>query len=270
MIEWVELDITGFEVEDIEGARTAPGPCPACAKSLRLVERELVKNLRVFGLSLVAVERGGKVFQCPACEACFEPPAALPSEAPAAPSRSKVEGERAYLQRKIDEARDELERWRERRALAERRHDATLSREAQGLIERYAAVLETLEGELRHFDASPVGQAVPRDDQGLDEAIVALRQKSAERLAEAAPSPVERAPEAPKAPPPSRDDELAALKRRLGLAPVSAPAAPTVEREVAAPTPPPVQPPPVPDAPTGASPDADDEMAALKRRLRGK
>lgn len=270
MTRWNELEIEGFEVEDVESPRSAPGPCPACGKSVRLIERELVRNLKVFGVSLVAVERGGKVFQCSACQACFEPPETLPEEAPAPPSRASVEGERAYLQRKLKEASDEATLWRERMTLAEHRKDETLAREAKGLVTRYAAIVETLRDELATLDGSPVGQATKVSDEAVDDDLAALKKKAAERPVVAPATPAagasdEAAPSRPPTPKPSRDDELEALRRRLGLAPAAAapPAAETLP-ETPAPTAPVAA--PTPPAPG----EADDEMAALKRKLRGK
>lgn len=275
---WIAVDTEGYDLEDLEAPRRIGDTCPACARQVTLVERELVRNLRVLGVPLVATARAGTAFQCERCGTCYEPPPAPSPEQSAARADQPVEGHDdaalAGLERKLRDADDEAALWRMRMDLATRKREPELAREARALIDRYAAVAETLRGEIAALriartgsaasPAAPSATAAPVEDE-----LEALRRRMAERAAAKpppAPPEVSAAPEAPAAPP--DDDELTALKRRL-LGDRPAPAPPT------APTPPAAAPstsppPQTPAAPAAPAAPEEDEMAALKRKLRGK
>ncbi len=282
---WIAANTDGYDLEDLPTPRRVTDVCPACTRKVILVERELVQNLRVLGVPLVATARAGAVFQCEHCGTCFEPPpvgfdrpeAAAGSADPGSPGPAAAAA-LATLERQLRDAEDEAALWRMRMDLATRKREPELAREARGLIDRYAAVAETLRGEIAALRSRPGASpaATPVASLPVEDELVALRRRVAERAAEkaaekaAAPSPPEapptpQGPEAPKAsetpappPAPSPEDELAALKRRLqGDRPAPTPTAPP-----AAPKPPP--------GPPGPEAGPEDEMAALKRKLRGK
>lgn len=283
---WIAVDTEGYDLEDLEAPRRIGDTCPACARQVTLVERELVRNLRVLGVPLVATARAGTVFQCERCGTCYEPPPAPSPEQSAARADQPIEGHDdaalAGLERKLRDADDEAALWRMRMDLATRKREPELAREARALIDRYAAVAETLRGEIAALrsartnnaasPAAPSATAAPVEDE-----LEALRRRMAERAAAKpppAPADVPAAPAASAAPAapaaPSADDELAALKRRLlgdRPAPAQAPAAPPPPQTTTPATPVTAQ---APATPAAAAAPEEDEMAALKRKLRGK
>jgi len=276
---WIAVETDGYDLEDLAAPRQVSDVCPACTRKTTLVARELVRNLRVLGVPLVATARAGEVFQCTHCGTCFEPPPegvateTATSEAPQLGAGEPEHPALATLTRQLRDADDEAALWRMRMDLATRKREPELAREARALIDRYAAVAETLRAEIAALPTvrTVKGVALPAAVAVEDE-LTALRRRVAERASAKAATPVVLdAPEAPETPvvdaaapapeapaAPAFEDELAALKRRLlGDRP-----APTAPATPAAPA-------------TGTKPEApraepEDDMAALKRKLRGK
>lgn len=277
---WIAADTDGYDLEDLEAPRRISDTCPACARQVTLVERERLRNLHVLGVALVATARGGTVFQCERCGTCFEPPPAPSPATTTAQAAPPLDGHDdaalAVLERKLRDADDETALWRMRMDLATRRREPELAREARTLIDRYAAVSETLRGEIAALrSARTNAPATAVATAPVEDELEALRRRMAERAAakpapaatptttpESLPGPPATPAAAPAAPAvAAADDELAALKRRL-LGDRPAPTTPATPATPAAP----------PGAePTAApSPPEEDEMAALKRKLRGK
>lgn len=280
-IDWKRADTEGWDIEDVEGPRSVADTCPGCGRASRLLERERVKNLSLFGVSLVATERGGRVFECTLCGARFEAPeggVASPDDLDAS-----VIDQLTGLHDQLDKAEEDVALWSSRVTVAARSRDAELAKEAQEMVERRTraaaalrADIERLGRQLRRGSAAdetaqapvrrglllgprsapaaagdeapatgqpvgaPVGALVGAPGEArVEDELAALRQKVAAKAAAASPD---------------REDELTALKRRLGM----------IAREGAADEPaPPSQPGPAEELP------GDDEVAALKRRLRG-
>jgi len=283
-IDWKRADTEGWDIEDVDRARTVADTCPRCGQASRLVERERVKNLTVFGVALVATERGGRVFECTLCNARYEvPEGGVEREEDLDAS---VIDQLTGLHDQLDAVEEELEVWRSRVTLAARSSDPVLAKDAQEMFERRTraaaslrADIEALGKQLRKGsaadetaqaparrgllaaakaavgmgDETAVAPVVAAPVAVVDE-LAALRQKVAAKAVAAT---------AAAAAAPTKEDELTALKRRLGMIPAEGAAKakePTEEApaEVAAGT------------AAGAEQDAaDDEVAALKRKLRG-
>src|SRR6478672_10817310 len=113
-LPWVIVGNTGYDVEEVDHARTHEMECPSCGKHVRFVERELIKNLRVFGVPLVGVEKGRRVFECPHCKVCVEPP----DEEPAAESTSAKDPQIEGLQARLAKLDDEVWLWNQRANMA--------------------------------------------------------------------------------------------------------------------------------------------------------
>jgi len=266
-IDWKRADIEGWDIEDVERPRSVADTCPRCGQASRLVERERVKNLSLFGVSLVATERGGRVFECTLCHARFDAPEG--GVASDEELDSSVIDQLTGLHDQLEKVEDEIALWASRVTIAARSQDAALAREAQDLVERRSrsaaslrAEIERLRKQLRRGSAAdetaqaPAGRrllgpataqeaageeapaaAEPAVEPKLEDELAALRQKVAARVA-AAP----------------KEDELTALKRRLGMIPKEG------AEEGSAP----------PSKPAAAEElPADDEVAALKKKLRG-
>lgn len=280
-IDWKRADTDGWDIEDVDEPRSVADTCPRCGQASRLLERERVKNLTVFGVSLVATERGGRVFECALCRARFEAPeGGVASEEDLDAS---VIDQLTGLHDQLDKVEEDIALWSGRVTIAARSRDAALAKEAQDMVERRSRAAASLRAEVdrlgrqlrRGSAADETAQAPVRrglllaaasapavaegDEQApaqaaevagprVDDELAALRQKVAAKVAAAgAPSAA-----------PSKEDELTALKRRLGMIPKEgagdAPAEPAEPAEPAAP---------------GDAASVDDEVAALKRRLRG-
>lgn len=284
-IDWKRADTDGWDIEDVEKARTVADTCPRCGQASRLVERERVKNLTVFGVALVATERGGRVFECPLCRAAFEAPEGG-LESPDDLDASVID-QLTGLHDQLDAVEEDLATWRSRVTLAARSSDAALAKDAQEMFERRSRAAAALRSEIeglakqlrRGSAADETAQAPSRrgllgpasspvtpdaaDGEGaapakaaplaapVEDELAALRQKVAAKAA--APTAGAGAGAGAGA---AKEDELTALKRRLGMLPAAseAPAA-------KAPTPAPEE--------SGGEVVEDDEVAALKRRLRG-
>ncbi|MDO9022651.1 MAG: hypothetical protein Q7V43_37350 [Myxococcales bacterium] len=278
-IDWKRADTEGWDIEDVDKPRSVADTCPRCGQASRLLERERVKNLTVFGVSLVATERGGRVFECALCRARFEAPeggVASDEDLDAA-----VIDQLTGLHDQLDKVEDDIALWSGRVTIAARSRDAALAREAQDMVERRSRAAASLRAEVdrlgrqlrRGSAADETAQAPVRrgllltaasaptaaegDEQApapaapeaagprVDDELAALRQKVAAKVA---------AVGAPGAAP-SKEDELTALKRRLGMIPKEGAGDAPAE--------------PAESAPPGDAAPIDDEVAALKRRLRG-
>lgn len=271
-IDWKRADIEGWDIEDVDRPRSVADTCPRCGQASRLLERERVKNLSLFGVSLVATERGGRVFECALCHARFDAPEG--GVASDEDLDSSVIDQLTGLHDQLEKVEDEVALWSSRVTIAARSRDATLAKEAQDLVERRSrsaaslrAEIERLRKQLRRGSAAdetaqaPSGRKLlgpatapesigdeapaaveptvePAVEPKLEDELAALRQKVAAKAAAA----------------PAKEDELTALKRRLGMIPKEG-----VEEGSA----PPSQPAAAEELP------ADDEVAALKKKLRG-
>lgn len=260
--DWIIVSSEGFDVEDVLDARSVTDTCPACEKRVRLLERELTKNFKVFKISLLAVERGARVFQCPHCGACFEPPPVEPAAVVAEPAARSPEVEEKIKSLRENETRadDEVSLWRLRVELARKRGEHELARDAQAMVSRMEDGLRALRAQIATLEGrAPVEatEAIAEPGEAKVEAVVVPKP----------PPPPEKAPE-----PTVRevDDEMAALKRKLRGGGAEGPSATgagsagsaSEVAEDAVNAPPgdaPVQPPPS---------DGGDEMADLKKLLR--
>lgn len=119
--------------------------CPSCKRWVRFVEKDLVKNLKVFGLSLIGVEDPKRVFACPSCNTAIEPP----QDAGLSRSDPRV----VALERKIQRYDVDVELWSRRAALAESRGDDVLAREARSVVERARAERDKLAREVAALTA---------------------------------------------------------------------------------------------------------------------
>lgn len=282
---WVVVAREDRDVEELPDARSVVAVCPACGRRARLVERALVKNLRVLGVPLIATEPAARVFQCPSCEAlCAREGEDLGAGAPgvAEADEARVEA----LTERVLKAEDEVLLWTQRAAVAAEKGDPALAQEARAQAERSARAALLLRREI----AALVG--VRPNVSAADE--TAQGRPSGELPTEAVTSPAakEAPTEAPKpepAPEPSLDDELAALRAKVAekKRPKPQAEAPSVDDEVAAlkaklgrvapPEAPAAGEGPETPAPETSSPErsdgageGDDEFASLKRKLRQK
>lgn len=275
---WVVVARGDLDVEEVLDARSVVAECPACGRRARLVERELVRNLKVLGVPLIATERGRRVFQCPSCEAlCGREGEDLGAGARGADTEDEARVE--ALTERVLKAEDEVVLWTQRAAVAAEKGDAALAQEARAQAERSAraalllrreiaalvgarpnvsAADETAQGRAsvepaaQEVAEAPAAQEAPAEapapEQVLEDELAALRARVAEKKRPKEPARPEGLPE---------DEEVAALKAKLGRA--------TPEAKPEAP----------PDAPE-AKPEAgegdggDDEFASLKRKLRKK
>jgi len=273
---WVVVERGDLDVEEVLQARSVLGECPSCGRRARLVERELVRNLRVLGVPLIATERGRRVFQCPSCEAlCAREGDDLGVGAQGAgDDEARVEA----LTERVLKAEDEVVLWTQRASVAAEKGDEPLAQEARAMAERSArsalllrreiaalvgarpnvsAADETAQGrasvEPEALTAAPVAEVAPvpevAPEVALEDELAALRARVAEK---------KRPKEPAKPDGPPVDDEIAALKAKLGRA------APEAKPEAPAPSEAPAQ----PEAREGDG--DDDEFASLKRKLRKK
>lgn len=282
-IDWKRADIEGWDIEDIDKPRSVADTCPRCGQASRLLERERVKNLSVFGVAVVATDRGGRVFECTLCHARFDPPEG--GVATDEDLDASVIDQLTALHDQLDKVEEEIALWSSRVTVAARGRDPVLAREAQDMVERRtraaAAMRTDIDGlgrQMRRGSAAdetaqapvrrglllaarsaPVVAPDAEADVGtgegavtpgqapsaagaaaeprLDDELAALRQKVAAKAAAA----------------PNREDELTALKRRLGMIPKEGSASSV----------------PAPEPEAAGEASADDEVAALKRKLRG-
>jgi hypothetical protein len=287
---WLVVPRGEHDVEEVADARSALAECPSCGSRVRLTERELVRNLKVLGLALLATERAGRVYQCPRCDAlCAREGDDLPMGlAGAEVDDARVES----LTDRVLKAEDESALWAQRAAVATTRGEAALAEEMRAQSTRSARAAKVLRKELaaltgaraEHSAAEDTAQG-PAPTSALDEAAPAPPTAAAEPAVPPAdtledelaalrakvqskrrPAPAEAAKaDAVSGSAPVQDD-LAALKAKLGR-----PAA-TTEDKPAEDKPAedkPAEDKPAEDKPAPPSSD-DDELAAMKRSLRKK
>lgn len=275
--EWTVISRGDHDVEEVASPRTLVSVCPSCGSRARLVERELVRNLKLLGVALLATERGGRVFQCSQCEGlCVREGDDLPLGLSARlPDDDRAE----ELTERVLKAEDEAVTWARRAEVADERGDAALAAEMREQAAKSSRAAKLLRRELAAATGAPLGHSAAEETaQGvavgaaadangavgsseapaaqapsIDDELSALRARVAEKKRPAAPAPT------------PADDELASLKAKLArgsAAPepvVEAPAAPVDEGAGSEPEPP---------AEEGG--DEGDEFAAMKRRLRKK
>lgn len=235
---WTIVGGTGYDLEDVDHPRTREMQCPSCKRYVRFVEKDLVKNLKVFGLPLIAVEEPKRVFACPACNTAIEPP----SDAGLSRSDPKV----ASLERKRAKLEEDIELWLRRAELAQKRGDDLLARDALGLVEKMREELAKTEHAIAKLTAwdeeveeKPIvvarlkSSASESELPSIDKAFSALKSKLA-TVATAVGSDDASAEEPPKANSPfvtgaeahqarkrdeaierAADEEFAALKARM-------------------------------------------------------
>ncbi len=192
---WVIVGGTGYDVEDVDRPQTREMQCPACDKPVRFVEKLLIKNLRVFGVPIVGVEKGRRVFECPHCKACIEPDA---SQSDATEEGLAQPPSLSDLLKRVDAAEFDIELWSRREKLAHERGETDLQREASERRESARAQLDLLREEIESFEKT--GKKFAR----------AAKPPVVFRAGDAAPT--ERAAA-------SDDREFAALKARLAARP---------------------------------------------------
>jgi hypothetical protein len=235
---WTIVGGTGYDLEDVDNPRTREMECPSCKKYVRFVEKDLVKNLKVFGLSLIGVEDPKRVFACPSCNTAIEPP----TDAGLSRSDPKV----AALERKSARLKEDIDLWLRRAELAQKRGDDVLARDARRVADDVRAELEKTERALAKLTAwdeeveeKPVVVARLKSSGGelegpsIDKAFSALKSKLA-TVASAVGAEGAGADEPPKASSPfvkgaeadearkrdqaierAADDEFAALKAKM-------------------------------------------------------
>jgi hypothetical protein len=181
---WTIVGGTGYDLEDVDQPRTREMECPSCKKYVRFVEKDLVKNLKVFGLPLIGVEDPKRVFACPSCNTAIEPP----KDAGLSRNDPKV----ASLDRKRARLKEDIELWLRRAELAQRRGDDVLARDARGVVEDMRAELEKTERAIAKLTAwdeeveeKPVvvarlrSSASEPEGPSIDKAFSALKSKLA-------------------------------------------------------------------------------------------
>lgn len=181
---WTIVGGTGFDLEDIDNPRTREMECPSCKRWVRFVEKDLVKNLKVFGVSVIGVEDPKRVFACPSCNTAIEPPEDA--------GLSKSDPRIAALERKRAKLEDDEEIWRRRVELAEKRGDDVLANEARSVVERAREEREKIDREIAKLtawederDEKPVVVARVKSGSGaletegpsLDKAFATLKSK---------------------------------------------------------------------------------------------
>ncbi|MFO0558876.1 MAG: hypothetical protein U0269_12735 [Polyangiales bacterium] len=236
---WTIVGGTGYDLEDVDQPRTREMECPSCKKYVRFVEKDLVKNLKVFGLSLIGVEDPKRVFACPSCNTAIEPP----TDAGLSRSDPKV----ASLDRKRAQLKEDIELWSRRAELAQKRGDDVLARDARGVAEDMRAELEKTERAIAKLTAwdeeveeKPVvvarlkSSASEPEGPSIDKAFSALKSKLATVASAVGGGDGASADEPPKASSPfvkgaeadearkrdqaierAADDEFAALKAKM-------------------------------------------------------
>src|SRR5260221_8524407 len=182
---WTIVGGTGYDVEDVDHPRTHDMVCPSCEKRVRFTEKLLIKNLRVFGVPLVGVERGKHVFECPRCQVCIESP-------PDGASLDTVGEDPAVvaLRERLARAEDEVWVWKGRAEQAGQHGDQALAHDALQLKVKAEREVEKLRATLADSTSRP------RDIEARPAAAIVAR---------AGGEPVDR----------SNDLEFAALKKRV-------------------------------------------------------
>jgi hypothetical protein len=240
-------NLTGYDLEDLEHPQRRELQCPSCEKTGIFTEKELVKNLKMFGVSVVAVEDTRRVYQCPFCQSAVEPP----PDVALAPDDPRV----AALKRRMAKAREDIDVWTRRAELASRAGDDVLASEARAVAEQNRELVAKYQSEIAALTSTDGTPAT----SGASEALLHGSKSSFAKREEV-----------------SIDRDFAALKAKFGskgTTPVATAEAirteatqATSDIRAAAGTP--------GDSattePTDTSTDADEELARLKAKLAGK
>lgn len=241
----------GWEPEPIGSPRAVKTTCPGCDRPTTLVEKQLVRNLRVLGVPLVSTERGPFVFECPLCGVCVTPEEleALRGDAMEATSvPSQAVFAQDPLGPELERARQELALWSGRVRTAMDRGETVLAQQAEVLAEKARAWVARLEKSVGPRPSRP-GSREPTPEKSaepdIDRALAELRARS-RPAAEAAAVDVE--------------SDLAALRARLAQ-PAQASATPATADRAAESSPVPASVQPEPTV-------TEDDVDALKKRLR--
>jgi DNA-directed RNA polymerase subunit RPC12/RpoP len=286
---WLVVPRGEHDVEEVADARSALAECPSCGSRVRLTERELVRNLKVLGLALLATERAGRVYQCPRCDALC---AREGDELPLGLAGAEVDDARVEsLTDRVLKAEDESALWAQRAAVATSRGEVALADEMRAQSTRSARAAKVLRKELAaltgaradHSAAEDTAQG-PAPTPALDEAAPALPAAASEPSAPPAdtledelaalrakgqskrrPAPAEAAKADVGSGAVPVEDDLAALKAKLGR-PAPAEDKPAEDKPAEDK---PAEDKPAEDKPVPPSSD-DDELAAMKRSLRKK
>jgi hypothetical protein len=250
---WVIVGTTGYDVEDIDHPRTHEMECPSCGKHVRFVEKELIKNLRVFGVPLVGVEKGRRVFECPHCRVCVEPPEGGVDTTESAVAERAEDPQIAVIEARLKRLDDEIWLWRSRAKVA---------------AEKGARDLE--------FEALEWQTKAEREANGLRDRLATLKSAAASEPPGAAPSATAKAPaivarKGGEIVDRAADDEFAALKAKLARKQASGDegaSEPSKPVDASAPTVSERAPTETETRSTETSDQADDEaFAALKAKL---
>lgn len=180
---WAIVGGTGYDLEDVDNPRAREMECPSCKKYVRFVEKDLVKNLKVFGLSLIGVEDPKRVFACPSCNTAIEPPTDA--------GLNRADPKVATLDRKAQQLKEDIELWERRADLAQKRGDDVLARDARGVGNDLRAELEKTQRAIAKLTAW--------DDEVEEKPVVVARLKSSGQESEG----------------PSIDKAFSALKSKL-------------------------------------------------------
>jgi hypothetical protein len=261
---WQVVPLEGATLDEVDSPRLVVDACPHCGRRARIIERAVLRPFEGQWPPWRATEVARKVLQCEKCGTCFAlPDEGLPPWAEKPEAREKSL-KLANLRARFTVCSREVARWRNRSDLAGRAGDVALAEEARRVAVRYEAEAHALRSEIERLGGELPSPPPPdAAEQKLDAELAAMREKAAAKKAAqdtAAPGeksdepPAPKSDEAPAEAPaePERsgdalDDELAALKRKVG------------RKE-----------PPAGDAKPAAQtpPSEDDEVAALKRRLK--
>lgn len=258
---WDVVPLEGATLEEVDSPRLVVDTCPRCRRRARMTERAVVREREGEALPWRAKEVVRRVLECEKCRACF----ALPDEGLPLWNEKPEERERnlklANLRARWTVVTQEVARWRKRSDLAVRANDVTLADEARRVAARYEGEAHALRAEIERLGGElPRPPAPDPSEQKLDEELAAMREKAAaKKAAQETAAPGDKAPEAGDEAPPAQapaaeakgdavDDELAALKRRVARKePKEGPAG---------------------DGEKPPAPGDDDEVAALKRKLK--
>ncbi|MFO0648616.1 MAG: hypothetical protein U0326_20410 [Polyangiales bacterium] len=270
MWDVVSLD-EGASLEAVESPRLVVDACPHCRRRARLIERAVVRENEGFSWpwSEKAPER--RVLQCEKCKGCFDlPPEGLP-EWVEKPEEREKNLKLANLRARWTVCSQEVSRWRKRAELAIRAGDLTLAEEARRMSARFEGEGHAIRGEIERLGGSlPAAPAKDPAEEKIDKELASLKElaaakkasqetaapgdKTDEPKADAKPADAsetkpDEKPEAPQSTGDPVEDELARLKGKLGRKDAPAPS---------------------PDASKPAAPPSteDDEVAALKRKLK--
>ena len=269
---WDALTIDEAKLEAVEAPRLVVDACPKCGRRARLVEHAEMREGEATWLPWAPREVARRVLRCEKCAACFELPAeGLPPwvEAPQARERNL---ELARLRARWRNATQEAVRWRQRSDLAVRRGDAALADEARRMASRFEGEAHAAKTEIERLGGElPQAPKPDPEVQRIEDELSALRERAAAKKAAQAQESA-----TPEVAAPAASSDAAPQEPAPQVQPTDAEPAPTgdvVEDELAALKRKMRKDPEVPrgTAPTPASAPQvgeEDELAALKRKLK--